>query len=147
MATVEDLNPTGGARAWGGSSRLQYKAQTVDDRYGLPENFLEVEVVNPVVHGEGRNRYIDYEVRMVVSTKERVCGAERTHACARECTRERARVLAREHMRLYERTRVRKNACACARERMREGKRNKGDRDRNDGVRNARTAWRGAAAG
>jgi hypothetical protein len=66
MATVEEVNPTGGARAWGGSSRLSYKPQTADDRYSQPENFLEVEVLNPKVHGEGRNRYVDYEVRLKV---------------------------------------------------------------------------------
>ena len=88
MATVEDLNPTGGARAWGGSSRLQYKAQTVDDRYGLPENFLEVEVLNPIVHGEGRNRYIDYEVRMVVRKTKNTSDRETENARKNTCDRD-----------------------------------------------------------
>jgi len=66
MATIEEVSPTGGPRAWGGSSRLNYRPQNLDERYGTPENFLEIEVCNPVVHGEGRARYVDYEIRMVV---------------------------------------------------------------------------------
>ena len=66
MATIEEVSPTGGPRAWGGSSRLNYRPQNSDERYGTPENFLEIEVCNPVVHGEGRSRYVDYEIRMVV---------------------------------------------------------------------------------
>ena len=66
MAATEEAAPTGGPRAWGGSSRLAYRPQTTDDRYGLPENYLEVEVSNPTVHGEGRARYVDYEIVLKV---------------------------------------------------------------------------------
>ncbi len=30
--------------------------------YGVPENFLEVEVRNPLTHGVGRKMYTDYEI-------------------------------------------------------------------------------------
>lgn len=48
--------------------RLQPKKQTLDDAYAAPANFLEIDVVNPITHGVGRNRFTDYEVRMRVST-------------------------------------------------------------------------------
>jgi len=32
------------------------------ERYGVPENFLEVEVRKPQIHGEGRGKYVDYEI-------------------------------------------------------------------------------------
>lgn len=35
---------------------------TAEDIYGVPENFLEVEVRNPRTHGHGRKMYTDYEV-------------------------------------------------------------------------------------
>ncbi|KAI8803784.1 sorting nexin-3, partial [Cladochytrium replicatum] len=35
---------------------------TPEERYGIPENFLEIEVRNPRFHGEGRNKYVDYEI-------------------------------------------------------------------------------------
>ncbi|CAJ0767168.1 2139_t:CDS:1, partial [Entrophospora sp. SA101] len=31
-------------------SRLQMKEQTIDEIYGIPENFLEIEVRNPQTH-------------------------------------------------------------------------------------------------
>lgn len=33
-----------------------------EDLYGVPENFLEVEVRNPMTHGHGRKMYTDYEI-------------------------------------------------------------------------------------
>lgn len=36
--------------------------ETVEDMYGVPENFLEVEVRNPLTHGVGRKMYTDYEI-------------------------------------------------------------------------------------
>ncbi|WFC97735.1 Sorting nexin-3 [Malassezia yamatoensis] len=33
-----------------------------DDMYGVPENFLEVEVRNPMTHGYGRKMFTDYEI-------------------------------------------------------------------------------------
>ncbi|CAJ0895684.1 5045_t:CDS:2, partial [Entrophospora sp. SA101] len=36
--------------------------QTIDEMYGVPENFLEIEVRNPQTHGFGRKMYTDYEI-------------------------------------------------------------------------------------
>lgn len=44
------------------SLRMDYKQQSVDDRYSLPENFLEVEVRNPETHGIAKNMFTDYEI-------------------------------------------------------------------------------------
>ncbi|ORX59790.1 sorting nexin-3 [Hesseltinella vesiculosa] len=38
------------------------REQTVEERYGIPENFLEIEVKNPLTHGFGRKMYTDYEI-------------------------------------------------------------------------------------
>nr|CDI56333.1 related to GRD19 protein, involved in retrieval of late Golgi membrane proteins from the prevacuolar compartment [Melanopsichium pennsylvanicum 4] len=38
------------------------RRETVEDMYGVPENFLEVEVRNPLTHGVGRKMYTDYEI-------------------------------------------------------------------------------------
>lgn len=38
------------------------RQELADDQYGVPENFLEVEVRNPITHGQGRKMYTDYEV-------------------------------------------------------------------------------------
>uniref|UniRef100_A0A0N4ZNM1 Sorting nexin-3 n=1 Tax=Parastrongyloides trichosuri TaxID=131310 RepID=A0A0N4ZNM1_PARTI len=46
------------------TQRLICKRQTLDEAYAPPANFLEVEVVNPITHGVGKNRYTDYEVRL-----------------------------------------------------------------------------------
>lgn len=50
----------------GTMSRLPNKRQTLDEAYAPPANFLEIEVVNPITHGVGKNRYTDYEVRLRV---------------------------------------------------------------------------------
>ncbi|RGB27370.1 sorting nexin-3 [Rhizophagus diaphanus] len=44
------------------TSRLQMKEQTIDEMYGVPENFLEIEVKNPQTHGFGRKMFTDYEI-------------------------------------------------------------------------------------
>ncbi|CAG8534692.1 11549_t:CDS:2 [Funneliformis caledonium] len=44
------------------TSRLQMKEQTIDEMYGIPENFLEIEVRNPQTHGFGRKMFTDYEI-------------------------------------------------------------------------------------
>lgn len=49
------------------TQRLVSKRQTLDEAYAPPANFLEIEVVNPITHGVGKNRYSDYEVRLRVS--------------------------------------------------------------------------------
>lgn len=46
------------------TQRLITKRQTLDEAYAPPANFLEIEVVNPITHGVGKNRYTDYEVRL-----------------------------------------------------------------------------------
>jgi len=40
----DETGAIGGPRAWNKDSRPNFKEQTVDERYGLPENFLEIEV-------------------------------------------------------------------------------------------------------
>lgn len=49
------------------TQRLISKRQTLDEAYAPPANFLEIEVVNHITHGVGKNRYTDYEVRLRVS--------------------------------------------------------------------------------
>ncbi|CAI2167510.1 15361_t:CDS:2 [Funneliformis geosporum] len=55
------------------TSRLQMKEQTIDEMYGIPENFLEIEVRNPQTHGFGRKMFTDYEIvcRLKVSSVRR----------------------------------------------------------------------------
>lgn len=40
----------------------QPKNQSFDELYGEPENFLEIECVNPRTHGYGGKMYTDYEI-------------------------------------------------------------------------------------
>ncbi|KAF9156746.1 Sorting nexin-3 [Actinomortierella ambigua] len=49
-------------RAFDEHSRLQSKPQTLDELYGVPENFLEIEVRNPQTHGTARKMFTDYEI-------------------------------------------------------------------------------------
>lgn len=46
-----------------GMTNRQYDfgSQTAEDRYGVPENFLEIEVINPKLQGD-QNKYVDYEI-------------------------------------------------------------------------------------
>ena len=46
------------------TKRLVSRKQTLDDAYSAPADFLEIDVVDPIIHGEGATRYTDYEVRM-----------------------------------------------------------------------------------
>ena len=48
------------------TARLDVKQQKLDDAYAVPANFLEIDVVNPEVHGVAKKRYVDYEVKMKV---------------------------------------------------------------------------------
>ncbi|KAE8226946.1 hypothetical protein CF319_g534 [Tilletia indica] len=41
---------------------LNTRRETLEEMYGVPENFLEVEVKNPITHGFGRKAYTDYEI-------------------------------------------------------------------------------------
>ena len=42
--------------------RQESRQQTAEEIYGVPENFLEIEVRNPTTHGLGRKMYTDYEI-------------------------------------------------------------------------------------
>lgn len=48
--------------------RLFSKPQNLNDAYGPPSNFLEIDVSNPETIGVGRTRYTTYEVRLKVTT-------------------------------------------------------------------------------
>ncbi|PWN97251.1 Phox-like protein [Tilletiopsis washingtonensis] len=41
---------------------LNERREANEEMYGVPENFLEVEVRNPLTHGFGRKQYTDYEI-------------------------------------------------------------------------------------
>ncbi|PWN89667.1 PX-domain-containing protein [Acaromyces ingoldii] len=41
---------------------LNTRKENVEEMYGVPENFLEVEVRNAMTHGYGRKMYTDYEI-------------------------------------------------------------------------------------
>lgn len=47
--------------------RLFTKPQNLNDAYGPPSNFLEIDVGNPETIGVGRGRFTTYEVRLKVS--------------------------------------------------------------------------------
>ena len=44
------------------SSSSKHKTQSFNEIYGEPENFLEIEVRNPLTHGYGLNLFTDYEI-------------------------------------------------------------------------------------
>ncbi|KAH6572880.1 hypothetical protein BASA50_002427 [Batrachochytrium salamandrivorans] len=39
-----------------------HREQTAEERYGIPENFLEIEVRDPLLHEDGRSKFVDYEI-------------------------------------------------------------------------------------
>lgn len=45
-----------------GLARLESREQSTEEIYGIPENFLEIEVRNPQTHGFGRKMFTDYEI-------------------------------------------------------------------------------------
>ncbi|EPZ32385.1 sorting nexin-3 [Rozella allomycis CSF55] len=50
-------------RSFDTTSRLPYKPQSSSERYSLPEDYLEIEVVNPITVNAGtKNQYTDYEI-------------------------------------------------------------------------------------
>lgn len=55
--------------------RLHSKPQDLNDAYGPPSNFLEIDIFNPHTVGVGRTKYTTYEVRMRVSTWPLPCSA------------------------------------------------------------------------
>jgi len=42
--------------------RVNIRQQALEELYQTPENTLEIEVVNPLTHGNGRKMYTDYEI-------------------------------------------------------------------------------------
>jgi sorting nexin-3/12 len=42
-------------------SKYNFGSQSAEDRYGVPENFLEIEVRDPQIQGD-TNKFIDYEI-------------------------------------------------------------------------------------
>jgi len=47
------------------TQRIRPQRQTLEDAYGTPANYLELEVCNSITHTDARGkRYTDYEVRM-----------------------------------------------------------------------------------
>lgn len=59
--------PTAGYSPFARVDSLNTRKESVEDMYGVPENFLEVEVRNPMTHGFGRKMYTDYEIVTRVS--------------------------------------------------------------------------------
>ncbi|CAM4694399.1 unnamed protein product [Leuciscus chuanchicus] len=54
------------AEAIADTRRLYTKPQNLNDAYGPPSNFLEIDVSNPETVGVGRNRFTTYEIRLKV---------------------------------------------------------------------------------
>ncbi|VDQ04266.1 unnamed protein product [Trichobilharzia regenti] len=46
------------------TQRLVPRRQTIEDAYSPPANFLEIDVCRPLTHGDGKNRFTDYEVNL-----------------------------------------------------------------------------------
>ncbi|KAJ1660375.1 Sorting nexin-3 [Dispira simplex] len=59
---MSSRNSAAFSRAFTATSRLDTREQSLDEIYGVPENFLEIEVRNPQTHGFGRKMYTDYEI-------------------------------------------------------------------------------------
>lgn len=57
------------AEAIADTRRLYTKPQNLNDAYGPPNNFLEIDVNNPETVGVGRNRFTTYEIRLKVSSQ------------------------------------------------------------------------------
>ncbi|XP_064412372.1 sorting nexin-3 isoform X2 [Latimeria chalumnae] len=54
------------AEAIADTRRLTSKPQNLNDAYGPPSNFLEIDVSNPQTIGVGRGKYTTYDVRLKV---------------------------------------------------------------------------------
>ncbi|KAI9029387.1 sorting nexin, putative, required to maintain late-golgi resident enzymes in their proper location [Hyaloraphidium curvatum] len=50
------------SKPWTPVGNLEPRNQSAEERYGIPENFLEIEVRDPLTHGQGKNRFTDYEI-------------------------------------------------------------------------------------
>ncbi|KAJ2746327.1 Sorting nexin-3 [Coemansia sp. BCRC 34301] len=55
------------SRAFDTSTRLQPNDQSLDDQYGVPENFLEIYVGMPETHTTKDGRYTDYKIECVTN--------------------------------------------------------------------------------
>lgn len=55
--------------------RLISKPQNLNDAYGPPSNFLEIDVGNPQTVGVGRGRFTTYEIRVKVRQRRPGPGA------------------------------------------------------------------------
>ncbi|XP_063773803.1 sorting nexin-3-like [Pseudophryne corroboree] len=53
--------------------RLHSKPQNLNDAYGPPSNFLEIEVCSPHTVGVGRNRYTTYETNLPIFKLKESC--------------------------------------------------------------------------
>ena len=51
--------------------RLDFKKQRLEDAYLSPDNFFEINVCDPEIHGLARNRYTNYEIRMKVLSPDK----------------------------------------------------------------------------
>ena len=56
--------------------RLITKPQNLNDAYGPPSNFLEIDVSNPQTVGVGRGRFTTYEIRVKVRPSFPPCNSE-----------------------------------------------------------------------
>lgn len=65
--------------------RLHSKPQDLNDAYGPPSNFLEIDVFNPQIIGYGRGRYTTYEVHMRVGVRT-TCQVEKHKHTPRCCS-------------------------------------------------------------
>lgn len=54
--------------------RLITKPQNLNDAYGPPSNFLEIDVSNPQTVGVGRGRFTTYEIRVKVRPQNQLLG-------------------------------------------------------------------------
>ncbi|KAH3671790.1 hypothetical protein WICMUC_004548 [Wickerhamomyces mucosus] len=58
----DQSNPTSKHSKSNRKQRTGIKEQSFDEIYGEPENFLEIEVINPLTHGYGHEMFTDYEI-------------------------------------------------------------------------------------
>lgn len=60
-APSSDLNPSALL------SNTAVRPQTAEEMYGAPENFLEIEVCNPITHSSGRSKYTTYDIHLATN--------------------------------------------------------------------------------
>lgn len=69
------------AEAIADTRRLFTKPQNLNDAYGPPSNFLEIDVGNPQTVGVGRGRFTTYEIKLKVSRAVMCGGRSASPAC------------------------------------------------------------------